>query len=406
MSDISAQRPQQIKKKKTNVERFTLSPFFEVTKKDSIRIITYVEIPFRCLSFIKKKDSYLASYQTSISIKEKNGDEHSHIVWSDSIVIIDYEETNSNILNRKHFSSIQLPINRTYNVIAELQDNDTRKKGTLKKKINLKNYSKTPLIIKPNFLLNLNGDWGFKYGKIPTQGYGMREIGKGIDLQISGFVDNSDYTIEIFINNNEYVDSLLWTATNSGVDGIFNETVFIPSKDLKAFNNDFTIAVKQNNRTDEKKISLSYFQKDLSMNASNIDLAIKQMKYILSNDENRRLKKLKKDAKKTLFLKLWKDRDPTQDTEFNELMDEYYRRVRYADENFDGWQRGWESDRGMVYVLFGPPDEIQRSNQSISASINSVQIWTYVKTNKQFIFRDQNGFGDYKLDNPFYNNGL
>ena len=108
-----------------------------------------------------------------------------------------------------------------------------------------------------------------------------------------------------------------------------------------------------------------------------------------------------KKSKEALFLKLWKDRDPTPKTDTNELMDEYYRRVRYADENFDGWKKGWESDRGMIYILFGPPDEIQRSSVSISNN-TSLQIWKYYDINKQFVFRDENGFGDYRLDDPFF----
>ena len=45
--------------------------------------------------------------------------------------------------------------------------------------------------------------------------------------------------------------------------------------------------------------------------------------------------------------------DPTPSTEHNELMEEYYRRVSYSNENFDGWKDGWETDRGMIYILFG-----------------------------------------------------
>ena len=143
----------------------------------------------------------------------------------------------------------------------------------------------------------------------------------------------------------------------------------------------------------------------MSINVPNIDLAFKQMKYILNSNERNLIKKGEKKNRESLFLKLWKDRDPTPNTDFNELMDEYYRRVKYADENFDGWQKGWESDRGMIYILFGPPDEIQRSNISVSSNA-SLQIWTYLKANKQFIFRDENGFGDYRLDNPFLNIGF
>ena len=81
-------------------------------------------------------------------------------------------------------------------------------------------------------------------------------------------------------------------------------------------------------------------------------------------------------------------------------MEEYFQRVEYVNEHFSGWQPGWETDRGMIYILFGPPDEIQRTNPSAGNS-TIYQIWNYLKVSKQFVFRDQNGFGDYRLDTPF-----
>ena len=78
------------------------------------------------------------------------------------------------------------------------------------------------------------------------------------------------------------------------------------------------------------------------------------MKYFMNSDENyKQSSKYKKD-KEGYFYDLWKDMDPTPDTEHNELMDEYYKRVSYANENFDGWKEGWETDRGMIYILLVP----------------------------------------------------
>ena len=102
-----------------------------------------------------------------------------------------------------------------------------------------------------------------------------------------------------------------------------------------------------------------------------------------------------------VFLGYWKARDPTPKTSLNELMEEYYIRVNYVNDYFNmSWKEGWETDFGMIYILFGPPDEIQRSNVSSSNS-SAYQVWYYNRINKQFIFKDQNGFGDYRLDRPF-----
>ena len=54
----------------------------------------------------------------------------------------------------------------------------------------------------------------------------------------------------------------------------------------------------------------------------------------------------------------WQRRDPTPDTEENEFKEEHYRRIAYANEHFAAGIPGWKTDRGHMYIVFGPPDEI------------------------------------------------
>ena len=174
---------------------------------------------------------------------------------------------------------------------------------------------------------------------------------------------------------------------------------------MNSLSNDFSIILNQDEKIVEKNISFSKFKSGISSYVTNIDLAIKQMKYLMNSDKNfKQSLKYKRDRER-YFYDLWKDLDPTPDTEYNELMDEYYRRVSYANENFDGWKEGWETDRGMIYILFGPPDRVERTNPSMANS-TLYQIWTYNKINKQFIFKDQNGFGDFRLDSPLNGIGI
>lgn len=55
----------------------------------------------------------------------------------------------------------------------------------------------------------------------------------------------------------------------------------------------------------------------------------------------------------------WKRRDPTPDTERNEYREEHYRRIAYTNEHFKTYIPGWKTDRGRVYIMYGPPDEIE-----------------------------------------------
>ena len=400
--------PQFIEKKgnsQTKINKFSLSSFSYACNNDSIKIISFLEIPYSVLQFVKKENGYVAYYQASIGAKKIDGFQIENSVWSDSIIVDEYLDTKSWILNRKHFASFKVFKQKEYEVVCELQDLDTRKKGIKKRTLSF-NFKENKLgLLSPIFLLDLKGEWGFKDGKIPTHGLIVKEIGEGVELNISGFVGRSSFDIEVLLTNGTVVDSLIIKEKYQNNNGYFNEYFFISSDYLNSLKNDFSIILTQDSKNKQKKISFSKFKSGISSYISNIDLAIKQMKYIVDNDKYERFNKKFRKDKENLFYSLWKDMDPTPNTDYNELMNEYYKRVSYANENFDGWRDGWETDRGMVYILFGPPDSVERTNPSMGNS-TLYQVWTYNRISKQFIFKDQNGFGDFRLDSPFNGIGI
>ena len=397
---LFSQRLNSQKKLKSNVEKFVLAPFPDAVDSDSVKVVTFMEIPYHSLQFIKKESSYNAYYQASISIRYYKGNEINNITWTDSIQVELYTDTRSTMKNRKHHVDFNVPLGEKYELIGELQDLDTRKKGLLKKNIDFRTLREKPSLLKPIFMLDLPGNWGFNSGKIPTRGFRVREIGLGVDMKISGFVEKSDYQVSIYLTNGTANDSLIQKFSGDGQLGYFSENIFIPSAKFNSIKNDFRILLKQGKKKNEQEISFTRYKPGFSGYVYDVEIAMKQMKYILSNDERKELKNKDKQDKEQLFYQIWKKRDPTPETEQNELMEEYFQRVEYVNEHFSGWQPGWETDRGMIYILFGPPDEIQRTSPSAGNS-TIYQIWNYLKVSKQFVFRDQNGFGDYRLDTPF-----
>jgi GWxTD domain-containing protein len=402
---IFSQSRHRSKKNRTNVEKFVLVSFAQAASPDSVKVVSFIEIPYFALQFVKENGQFIAGYQASISLKRKKGRELGHKVWSDTIRVDSYGDTQSRIKNRKHFYTFTVPVGEIVDVLGELQDADTRKKGIQKKKLNLKHYTKIPSLMPPTILLNFPGDWGFGVGKIPSRGIRVRELGDGIFLDISGFVHNGDYQLSIHLSNSNTTDSLIQIMNGNGSEGFFNQRISIPSSQLKSLKNDFTIELNQGGSSDVERVTFSTYKAGLSSFVYNIDLAMRQMKYILTNEERLQLKGKSKKEKEALFYSVWKKRDQTPETEYNELMEEYYGRIWYANEHFDSWQPGWETDLGMIYILFGPPDEIQRTNPSTSTS-SLFQLWSYYQINKQFVFKDQNGFGDYRLETPFLGAGL
>jgi GWxTD domain-containing protein len=105
-----------------------------------------------------------------------------------------------------------------------------------------------------------------------------------------------------------------------------------------------------------------------------------------------------KADKQKRFEKYWKSLDPSPSTERNEAYDEYYSRIEYANKNFKSYTEGWLTDMGMVYIVFGPPNYTDQSN---SYNGRTVYIkWTYLN-NREYIFADETGLGDYRLRSGF-----
>jgi GWxTD domain-containing protein len=82
--------------------------------------------------------------------------------------------------------------------------------------------------------------------------------------------------------------------------------------------------------------------------------------YIITNEVRAVFKSLESDAQRDAFIEdFWLKRDPTPGTPDNEFKDEHYRRIAYANEHFASTIPGWKTDRGRIYITFGPPDEIE-----------------------------------------------
>ncbi len=86
--------------------------------------------------------------------------------------------------------------------------------------------------------------------------------------------------------------------------------------------------------------------------------------YIINDEEKAVFEALTTNEEKDAFIEqFWLRRDPDPRTAENEFRAEHYRRIAYANERFSVGLPGWKSDRGRVYIINGPPDEIEVHDQ-------------------------------------------
>jgi GWxTD domain-containing protein len=141
--------------------------------------------------------------------------------------------------------------------------------------------------------------------------------------------------------------------------------------------------------------------KGLPTAVKDIDLAIEQCVYEAKSSEMSYLREAETpEEKQKRFLEFWKKRDPNPNTPRNEKMEAYFTRVEYANKTFKHYIEGWRTDMGMVYIIFGPPDNVDRHPFDIDSK--PYEVWTYYTLNHSFVFVDQTGFGDYRLTTPIW----
>ncbi|MGA7925303.1 MAG: GWxTD domain-containing protein, partial [Candidatus Sulfotelmatobacter sp.] len=113
---------------------------------------------------------------------------------------------------------------------------------------------------------------------------------------------------------------------------------------------------------DPLKRSPSDKQKKQQKRALNVELSKTYKKWlnedvvwIITDQERAAFKQLSNDEERDNFIEqFWLRRDPTPDTEENEYKEEHYRRIAYANEHFAAGIPGWKTDRGRIYIMYGP----------------------------------------------------
>jgi GWxTD domain-containing protein len=118
--------------------------------------------------------------------------------------------------------------------------------------------------------------------------------------------------------------------------------------------------------TDPLKRKPNEKQKKQQKRALNIELSKTYKKWlnedvvwIITDEERAAFKQLSNDEERDNFIEaFWQRRDPTPDTEENEYKEEHYRRIAYANEHFAAGIPGWKTDRGRIYIMYGPADEV------------------------------------------------
>ena len=381
-----------------NIDQFKINTFTRPLESGLVEVMCFVKIPNYSLQFVKEGRSFIAEYDANLSVVNKDDVEVATGSFSDKIIVKKFSETTSRVKSTILSSSFVVPL-EDYVVSVNIKDIDTKLTSKKTKKVNLDDFSETFQVYDPIFLKETDGEWGFSDNEFPVDANQIIIKENQLKFYQYATISPGDYTMVINVFSGK---KLQWTDTiNSSSDTkVISQLINLPTKDINKVDLKIEVIVNQGELSASKSSKFKSRDSFMFGGIGNIDLALSQMNYILTTQERKELKNLKQNEKEGFFKKAWARRDPKPETKVNELMDEYYARVQFAEENFSrGSSGGWRSDMGMIFILFGKPDDIQRYSSMQSNYV--YETWYYFSIGEEFAFVDDYGFGDYRLRRPF-----
>lgn len=376
---------------------------FPSGKENLTRVDVFIQVPYSEIQFIKNGQNFVAQYSLTISVFDENREKLiNEKIWNEKIIADDFDQTLSKENFNLSLKSLELKPGN-YVIRTAMEDKDSRKEFSVDNNFTVRDFSSGINI--SDIMLIANQEVVDGNNKIrPNVSKDIIVQRDGIQIFYEIYSDSSsdvlmDYSIvdknenvvhkqneiiNLNVGTNQFFKTIKDSALSLGTHKLLVSIFDLKSKLITSASKNF------NSRWS-----------GVPGNVQDLEKAIEQMTYIASDDELDFIEEAKtREDKIKRFLDFWKSKDPNPQDEQNEVFNEYYRRVAYSNEQFSHYNEGWQTDRGMVYILLGPPNNIDR--HPFDYDSKPYEVWQYYDINRQFVFLDDTGFGDYRLVTPLY----
>ncbi len=157
------------------------------------------------------------------------------------------------------------------------------------------------------------------------------------------------------------------------------------------------VALSAHGQSAAAQVQFQTHWRNMPISLYDLVVAIKNLRFIEDRKLVQEMLKGSREQREAHFQDYWKRRDPTPETMFNELMDEYYRRVDYAATTFRTGKvaapDGLRTDQARIFIVNGPPSAVERS---FPESGGVEERWNYPK-GRFYVFRAASSLDPFAL---------
>jgi len=367
----------------------------------------YYKIQNDQLTYVKAEKDYQAAYELRVVVLKK-GRQVAGTSREENYAVSSYKET----ISPNDFIINQLTLEvepGKYETQVTLIDTKAHKGFTLKLPCSVPDYAAKEVAISDiEFAQEISDSLaGSQFDKA-----NLRVVPK-VNLSLQPDLDSLRFYLEVYSKSARPVEIELVTLNRwekrmskstemlSLQKGLLGLVRSIPARDLPPGRYTLRATLLSSSRTvlaETKQDFLLEWSIDYYVH-HDFNEAIDFLRYIANGEELKALKHTPRDKQVQAWNAFWKSKDPTPKTPENEVQEEYYRRMRFANDNYSNWSKpGWKSDFGLVYVKYGEPSEIERHPYDLGSK--AYEVWYYYRLRKIFTFVDD-GYGEYRLQYPY-----
>jgi GWxTD domain-containing protein len=381
---------------------YNMSNFYSMTDNQS-RIDILIQVPYKNLRFIKESNKFICSYEIGITINDSSNEVYDRS-YNRNLETKDFQTTSS----QQNYDLVQKSFNLKpgkYVVEILITDNDSRKAYKASKNIEVRDFQDEKIKLSDIMLIAKSHEVDGKKMMIPNVSNNIGNLDDKFEIFFEVYspkVINDSIAIKYSIINKDD-DTVNSKTANYFINDKTNPIFLTIDKKNLVFGA-YKLMVEINSEKYKNIIQKSIIGRnfvvrwqDLPISVNDLDLAIRQTAYIAPPEEISKMEAAKDPKDKLVkFLAYWRDRKPS--------LEEYFARVDYANEKFKTHRDGWKTDMGMVFIIFGAPDNVDRHPFEMGSA--PYEIWDYYTINRRFIFVDETGFGEYRTVYPIWDDTI
>lgn len=398
---------------------------------DNTLVEAYAVIPLGLLSFERAGDQDMAAFTATFNVKDADGLTLTTQEWSDTIAVSPMAEARMRASTTEHFTFQVKP--GTYSI--EVTVRDSRSGSAWRAENQIEAFAAPPRtgdLVLASELIRLESDTVDAAAEAIVRG----RLAVIPNLQGALSMDRPALALytEVYRTEATAADSAeVWLELN----GVNREFSYKTNPQLRVYpvglgSEAFALSLAGlppgeyrltlNVDVDERPITVQHALRMLppgggsvvvasalpypDATSEQLDSIFEPMKWIAAQGEQAAFTNLTSaDAKRRFIARFWEQRAAGAGMTYEEILQDWEARVAYVNQRFtpqtpgrDELRTGAQTDRGRIYLRYGPPAERYTSGQTDDISVKACEAWQYTAgRGDRYVFWDRTGFGEFEL---------